>query len=271
LFYCLPWIDGEGYTWMSGTSMAAPHVAGAAALVWSRSDITTNRQVVDALRGSADPQGVDAVRLDTWTRHGGLNVHDALSYGLTNLSPVANAGPDQVVTDNDRDGGETVALDGTASFDSDGTIINHEWREGTTAVAVAPASSVWFSVGVHTLTLEVIDERGAVAVDTVVVTVNAAPEPPPDPGLRVTAIDPNVVSQSVGTRTFVIAGTGFAAGASVTFVNGSGPAPRVLSVTHNSSTQLTANVEIRPGGRRNRSFDVRVTNPDDPAAWEWGC
>src|SRR5262245_51056116 len=69
------------YTWLSGTSMATPHVSGAAALVWSREDVTTNQQVVDILLNSADPIGVDAVRLDSWTIHGGLNLHSALSLG----------------------------------------------------------------------------------------------------------------------------------------------------------------------------------------------
>src|SRR2546427_47184 len=87
------------YTWLSGTSMASPHVAGAAALVWSRGDVTTNRQVVDILLRSADPVGVASVRLDAWTIHGGLNVHNALSYSFANAPPVANAGADQTVTD----------------------------------------------------------------------------------------------------------------------------------------------------------------------------
>jgi len=80
--------DTGCYTWNSGTSMAAPHVAGAAALVWARSDVTSNSQVVDILLNSADPQGVDAVRLDSWTTHDGLNLHNALSFGVTNLPPV---------------------------------------------------------------------------------------------------------------------------------------------------------------------------------------
>ena len=61
--------------------------SGAAALVWSRSDVTSNQQVVDILLNSADGKGVAAERLDSWTIHGGLNLHDAITYGLTNLPP----------------------------------------------------------------------------------------------------------------------------------------------------------------------------------------
>ncbi len=66
------------YTWLSGTSMAAPHAAGAAALIWTRDDVTSNDEVVDILLNSADPIGVAAVSLSSWTVHGGLNLHSAL-------------------------------------------------------------------------------------------------------------------------------------------------------------------------------------------------
>jgi hypothetical protein len=83
----------------------------------------------------------------------------------------------------------------------------------------------------------------------------------------VTGINPNVVKFNAGTLNFVITGTGFAPGAAVSFVNGSGHAPRVVSVTYNSSTQLTALVEIRPTApRKTRVWDVRVTNPDGSSA-----
>lgn len=168
--------DTGCYNWASGTSMATPHVSGAAALVWSRGDVTSNSQVVAILLGSADPRGVATTRLDSWTAHGGLNIHDALSYGVTiNQPPVANAGADRTVTDGDGNGGETVTLDGSASSDPDGTITSYQWSEGGTFVAAGPGPAISLPVGQHTLTLSVTDEDGASDTDTVVITVQPAP------------------------------------------------------------------------------------------------
>ena len=114
------------------------------------------------------------MRLDSWTIHGGLNLHDAVSYGLTNLPPHADAGPDQTVPDSNRDGTELVTLDGSASSDPDGSIVSYEWREGNTPIATGATPAVWLSVGIHTLTLEVTDDDGDSATDSVVVTVNPA-------------------------------------------------------------------------------------------------
>ena len=80
-------------------------------------------------------------------------------------------------------------------------------------------------------------------------------------GVSVAAIVPD--SMAPGTTVSVtITGSGFAAGASVTFENGSGKTP-IATVTSVTSTTIEATVTVGTGGpRRPRVFDVRVTNPD---------
>jgi subtilisin family serine protease len=179
------------YTWNSGTSMATPHVAGAAALVWSRGDVTSNSQVVDILLTSADPQGVGGVPLNSWTIHGGLNIHNALSFGVTNVPPVANAGPDQSVTDTNGNGSESVTLNGSGSSDTDGTIVSYEWREGAAVIGTGATPTISFAVGAHTVTLQVTDDEGATDTDTVLITVNSAGSPTANAGPDQTVTDSN--------------------------------------------------------------------------------
>lgn len=90
-----------------------------------------------------------------------------------NQPPVANAGPDQTVTDTDNNGSELVSVDGSLSFDPDGFIASYRWSEGATVLQDGPAfMQTALAVGVHTLTLRVTDSGGATATDTVVITVN---------------------------------------------------------------------------------------------------
>jgi hypothetical protein len=130
---------------------------------------------VDILLGSADADGVDTngVRLDSWTIHGGLNLHDALSSGVVNLPPIGDAGDDQTLIDGDGDGVESVALDGSGSFDPDGTVDSYEWREGSAVLATGSSPTVSLTVGAHVLTLAVADNGGATGTDNVVVTIEA--------------------------------------------------------------------------------------------------
>jgi hypothetical protein len=132
----------------------------------------------------------------------------------------------------------------------------------TARVTYTPSTEATF-----TFTFSANDGSLVSNVGTATITVNPAPPPPPET-LSVTGISPNVVPQNYGTKPFVICGTGFAIGATVSFANGTGgQAPRVVSVTRDSSTQVTAIVEIRSAGpRKNRQWDVVVTNPGGVSA-----
>lgn len=98
----------------------------------------------------------------------------------SNQPPVANAGPDQSVTDSDNSGAEAVTLNGSNSSDSDGSIVTYDWSAPGISIADDEITSASFPVGVHTVTLTVIDGEGATDSDTAVITVNApVPNQPP--------------------------------------------------------------------------------------------
>ena len=92
--------------------------------------------------------------------------------GAVNSLPVADAGVDQVVVDFGGDNSEAVTLDGSGSSDSDGTIVSYKWYEGGSEIASGEFAQALFSVGTHTVTLEVTDDDGVAASDTVMITVN---------------------------------------------------------------------------------------------------
>ena len=91
----------------------------------------------------------------------------------TNQSPVANAGVDQTVTDTDGNGTEVINLNGAASSDPDGTITSYLWFEGTNQIASGSSTSVTLSTGTHVITLEVTDNLGAKATDTVTIEIDS--------------------------------------------------------------------------------------------------
>jgi len=85
-----------------------------------------------------------------------------------NTPPVANAGVDQTVIQ-----GESVTLDGSKSFDSDGQIVTYKWEEGGTLLSSQSSfTKNDFSVGTHTLILTVTDNYNTIANDEVIIIVN---------------------------------------------------------------------------------------------------
>ncbi len=111
--------------------------------------------------------------------NGGTDTTSQVITVTVNQSPVANAGVDQTVTDSDGNGTETVTLDGSGSNDPDGTIVSYIWSEGGSQIATGLSPDVSFTVGSHTVTLEVTDDDGATATDTVTVVVTAPANIPP--------------------------------------------------------------------------------------------
>jgi serine protease len=261
-----------GYWFFQGTSMAAPHVSGVAALLIAHGNVSTPDEVRTALQETAEDLGatgrddtygwglVDAYAALGWTDGpvdnlptvsitspadgamvSGVVTIDAYAsddlgvaqvdfyYGSTligtdetapysvawdstavgdgvytltstaidtasqeasdsinvtvdnvNNPPVANAGPDQTVSDADGTGVETVILDGSGSYDPDGNISSYEWTKGGALLGTGEIISCDFAVGAHTITLTVTDDKGASASDDCIINVvaNQAPAAP---------------------------------------------------------------------------------------------
>ena len=94
--------------------------------------------------------------------------------------PIADAGADSTVDDNDSDGFELVTLDGTLSTDADGFIVSHQWFEvaplgRTSLLGTGATLGVSFARGSHTVRLIVTDnDGGSAGSDPIIVTVNQA-------------------------------------------------------------------------------------------------
>ncbi|MEM6845193.1 MAG: cadherin-like domain-containing protein [Bacteroidota bacterium] len=88
------------------------------------------------------------------------------------VAPVANAGPDQVIIDEDNDGQADVVFDGSASSDADGTITIYVWRQNDSDVVSGVNPTFTLDTGIHVITLVVTDNDMQTATDTVVITVN---------------------------------------------------------------------------------------------------
>ena len=118
------------------------------------------------------------------TFHTGEPVPANPACDTSNQPPVADAGADRQVTDTDDNGSEQVTLDGSGSYDPDGSITGYVWKEGTTQVGTGVSPNVVFNVGAHTVTLTVTDNDSATDTDNVVINVAAASDttaPSPNP------------------------------------------------------------------------------------------
>jgi subtilisin len=159
---------GYYYAVGSGTSMACPHVSGAAALVWAGEPTLTAGQVRQRLVDTADDLGSSG--RDKWYGYGIVDVDQAAPQ-IGPQPPVANAGSDVSVNDAYNDGVELVTLDASASFDLDGTIMSWAWKLNNVVIGTAKIVEYPFSIGTNIVTLTVTDNQGLSDSDSVTITV----------------------------------------------------------------------------------------------------
>jgi hypothetical protein len=161
--------------------------------------------------------------------------------GSTNNAPTANAGVDQTIEDAGGNGAEDVILNGAASTDTDGTITSYAWSEGGSQIATGATPTVNFGVGIHTVTLKVTDDDGAINSD--IVTVEVVP-------LAATGqFETGVVAVGAGHVT-------------VNLSNTYNNPVVVCSVQYNHNTTP---VVARVSKVTSWAFDVRLQNPSDGA------
>jgi len=118
--------------------------------------------------------GVHPVTL-TITDDTAATADDSVVIEVRSSAPVADAGPDQRLADEDRDGVEPVTLDGTGSTDPNGTIVSYLWDEGGAPLGSGATLGVSLATGVHTITLTVNDDEGESDTDTVEINLRVVP------------------------------------------------------------------------------------------------
>lgn len=118
------------------------------------------------------PLGTLNPALQTWNAPYESDWAIAVGDFTGNQAPIANAGPDQTVVDFDGNGSEIVTLDGSASFDPDGTLVSYDWTEGGNQIATGANPNVTLNLGSHDITLTVTDDEGETDSDTVTIAVN---------------------------------------------------------------------------------------------------
>jgi thermitase len=244
---------GNSYATLDGTSMACPHVSGAAALVWSHAPSLTNQQLRSILETNVDPYQPYAGRTIA-PNAGRLNVYRALQAaggggGTPSLSSLS-LNPSTVVGGNPSTG--TVYL--TAPAQSGGFTV--QLSSSNPSVASVPSSvtvpqgqtSANFTVTTTPVTSQTnvtitASAQGVTRQATLTVT------PQPSVTLQSLTISPSSVwGGSNATGTVTLTGPAPAGGAVVQ-----------LRSSNTSAATVPSSVTV-PAGQTSASFTIRTTS-----------
>jgi serine protease len=169
-------IPADGYAAWNGTSMASPHVAAVAALVWSHEPTLSAADIRAVLAATAEDLGT-AGRNNEFG-YGLVQARAALDYlggGGTDPDPEPEPNNPPVAAFSYSCNELACSFDGSASSDSDGTISSYSWAFGDGSNGSgATVNHSYANDGSYTVTLTVTDNDGASDSTSQVVTVAAA-------------------------------------------------------------------------------------------------
>ena len=224
------------YGSLSGTSMATPHVAGVAALVWASEHGTDNSSVRNRIEGTADASGT------IWSVYGikRINAYNAVATSSPNAAPVANDDTYAV----DEDTALIVAAPGVLGDDTDAdgdlltTVLVSATTHGTLTLnadgsfAYTPAANY---NGPDSFTYKAYDGRAYSNEATVSLTVNAVNDTP-------VAYDDNAATdQDTPVTINVLANDSDIDGDALTVTNLTQPASGVATINADQTVTYTPN------------------------------
>jgi beta-glucanase (GH16 family) len=168
--------DGLEQIYLDGSS-SSHHSGQIASYSWS---IDGEIVATEALTSLTLPRGnYTAVLTITDTEGNQASDEVLITISSGGLAPIANAGPDQSVEDDNEDDLAYVTLDGSLSEEVAAPIVGYKWFLDNTELASGINPTVELSTGVYTITLEVADEDELTATDEVVITVIDPDNNPP--------------------------------------------------------------------------------------------
>jgi len=151
----------QNYSYLAGTSMATPHVAGTAALVLSLNPNLTSSQVRSILEQTADDKGTPG--RDDLYGYGRINAYKALKYTLENYNTTIG-GAGEIVTFHENitvksgvtltiRSGTTVKFTDYSKIAVLGTLL----ADGVTFESADPVNNTWFGIELQSSSSQITD------------------------------------------------------------------------------------------------------------------